>query len=214
MSILAQFQEAYFGNWTTIAISFGDAICKDDPIEVNRIIGDFFSTPETIKLLNGSVAHQSAANGGSDNNSTINHPACLAIERSKLKALEAIIIAMGDPNARVDGDPNFTLLMCAAEKGNVAAVKLLLALGADPNEGFNLDNGFILTPLGKSLELGFQRTTETLIGAGAKFGVNELFLIIEAENKFSQFNENLIRENLNVLKERSGFGNRTALHHA
>lgn len=214
MGFLAQFQEAYFDNWTTIAISLGEAICKDDPIEVNRIIGDFFSTPETIKLLEGTIAHQSAANGGSDDNCTIVNPAYLAIERSKLKALEAILTATGNPNARLDGGPGLTLLMCATEVGNLAAVELLLALGADPNEYVESDNGFILTALGKSLELGFKKTTETLTKAGAKFSVNELFHIIEAENKFSPFNENLIRDNPAVLRERGGVGNRTALHHA
>jgi len=213
MSSYAAFQETYFDEYLDISLKLGDAICCDNGILIDNLVEKYFGTPETAVLLEGPIAYQPAEKGGGPDGS-LENPAFLAVKLSKRDALRAIIKATENPDAQdCCNEKQPTLLMKAANHGDVETAKLLLSLNADPNKTICAGH-FVLSALSYALMGKFEKTAEMLITSGARFTFYDALITTEVQEQFSPFIEELIRKNISLLSENGGEFNKTLLHTA
>lgn len=209
MSTLSMFQELFPDDWVVLSTRIGAAIKTDDSSPLLRLLEEKFNTPETSQLVKAPIAYDNE-----EKNITI--PAYYAIESRKHNALKAILDFTKDPENRQSSDiaHDITLLMIAAEKGNIEAIKMLLDYGADINVCCEDKNGFVISPLFVAIFNGFQKTAELLVSKGAVFSISEALVSVEDEQRFTSFIKELISKNPSLLTAKGSPGNRTLLHHA
>lgn len=217
MDHLAALQEMYFEDWTTITIELGRSICNNDAVETKRIIQKYFNTPEARPLFDGQIAFKHAEKEEDCSNLA---PAFLAVLTSNRMALEAILEFTKNPNARSrsNDDSTWTLLMLAAQHGDIKTVEYLLDVGADPNamliHGGANGTTSACTALGFAAEGSYHKTIELLIQRGAKPVIGDVILLIRPDGLVSPALVKLVEENPDLIQQRDGRTDSTLLHHA
>jgi ankyrin repeat protein len=218
MNYVAALQELYFNEYGTIGYRLGAAIINDNLSDLNALIQTYFSTPEARILLNGHIAYVPPEKKDGDGDLWV--PAFLAMERSSLKSLKAIIQVTGNPNARANPDDpenTPTLIISASGRGNSDAVKLLLASGADVNSDVRSSSGLLVTALSQATSNGYTKLARLLVEAGAEITIVAALVAIESEATLSPILEYFIEQKPNLINEAchaEGFYARTLLHQA
>lgn len=213
MDYIAALKEMYFEDWTNISASLGTAICSDDVAKTKEIIRKYFSTPEARPLFDGPVAYQSPLKNGDEG--FIVTPVFLAVDTSNRKALETILEFTQDPDARdVPENPSaFTLLMVAAQRGDIQTVKFLLDQGANPNDARESD-GDTTTALSAAAIGNFHQTVELLIERGAKPLYCDAMFSIRDGKSLPPILLRYLKEDPSLIQQKGGKLGNTLLHRA
>lgn len=199
-------------DFTSICNRLQNAIIKKDTniIEVEKIIENHFSSESSKKLLEDNILFVTIDKPG---HGYFISPAELALSVKNLKALELIVRGCGNPNIKIKYDElEITLMMRAVMNGDLAAVELLLSLGAEPNYSTEHEKTQEITALTISLMEKNYLISQKLLSAGALFSFLDAWTFVNNESELFDFVIEELRKNPTLIEARDMDSNATLLH--
>ncbi|MGB4672467.1 MAG: ankyrin repeat domain-containing protein [Azovibrio sp.] len=210
MSLFLEFQKYYPKDWKIISDSMGYFCAADNVKGIDELVERFFSTPLTVRFLEGDIANSSFNEDDIDVNKLI-CPFLYALSCKSFNVFERLVTVTGNANLQTSfpGDTAILpLLYWAIVTENLSTAKFLLVAGANPNGKIVSGDG----EFGLATQVEDEETIDLLLDYGLALTIEDLITMILKFNDFNDSQKKAILKSPGVLTDVRKADGVSALH--